>query len=486
MSATYFADNYANYYDATEKTWSPFHLWPAQIHALNFIHAHPLTVILKARQLGLSWLALAYILWLMLFKPVASISIFSRRQEEADYLLGMERLKGMFYRLPIWMQFKVLVDNNRHWQLSNGSVARAFPTSAGDAYTTTFALADEFDLVEDQGSLIRAVKPTIDGGGKMLLLSKSDKSNPESEFKRIYRAAKRGEGPWRCLFLPWNVRPSRTPEWYQEQVQDSMIRTGALDDVYESYPANDAQALSPRSQDKRIPAPWLLRCWVDMPVLTKHHGPALTQLEIYREPVEGLSYRVGVDPAEGNPTSDDSSISVVEQLSGEEVASLAGKYEPDVTAAYAATLSLYYNHAPVLVERNNHGGTVILTLQRDYPDVMLLCYPGDQKPGWVTVHPSKVKLYDDATVTFRERGAILHNFTTYTQLTSIEGATLRAPRNQHDDRAISFVLALQACGLGGLDYEPSALGVGDYEDDLEHNYYGNSTAVGLPSPYGYR
>jgi hypothetical protein len=33
---------------------------------------------------------------------------------------------------------------------------------------------------------------------------------------------------------------------------------------------------------------------------------------------------------------------------------------------------------------------------------------------------------------------------TFSQLASIEGATLRAPEGEHDDRAVAFVLGLQA------------------------------------------
>ena len=42
----------------------------------------------------------------------------------------------------------------------------------------------------DLNRLLRRVKPSIDAGGRIMLVSRSDKANPESEFKRIYRAAK--------------------------------------------------------------------------------------------------------------------------------------------------------------------------------------------------------------------------------------------------------------------------------------------------------
>ena len=42
-------------------------------------------------------------------------------------------------------------------------------------------------------ALLAAVKPTIDAGGRLILLSTADKSKPQSAFKRIYGAGKRGE-----------------------------------------------------------------------------------------------------------------------------------------------------------------------------------------------------------------------------------------------------------------------------------------------------
>lgn len=59
-------------------------------------------VVLKARQLGISWLSLAYALWLMLFRLPATVLLFSLWEAEAKELLW--RLHGMYDRLPSWMQ----------------------------------------------------------------------------------------------------------------------------------------------------------------------------------------------------------------------------------------------------------------------------------------------------------------------------------------------------------------------------------------------
>jgi hypothetical protein len=445
-SAAYFITHYCHIYDATLGDWIPFALWPEQRRTLDVVINNLLVVILKARQLGLTWLVLAYALWLTLFRPAATVLLFSRRDDEAMYLLGDERLGGMARRLPEWMRPRATEDSRHVWALANGSVVRAFPTGVGDSYTATLAIVDEADLVPDLGRLMRAVKPTVDGGGRMILLSRANKSEPESEFKNIYRAAKRGENGWAPVFLSWHARPGRDAAWYDAQRRDILSRTGALDDLHEQYPASDAEALAPATLDKRIAPQWLLQCYEERAPLAHVEGaPAIPGLEIYARPQPSRRYVMGVDPAEGNPTSDPSALTVLDALSGEEVAALAGRIEPAIIAAHADRIGRWYNRAACMVERNNHGHSVLLWL-RDHSSLPRLV-GWDGKEGWLSTSRGKTLLYDAAADAFRDREVVLHSFATFTQLSSIEGATLKAPEGQHDDRADSCALCLGALSL---------------------------------------
>lgn len=462
-SYIYFIHNYCRIYDSVLADWIPFRLWDGQKEALNVIHENQLTIILKARQLGISWLTLGYGLWTLLFRPIASVSVFSRRETEAIYMISNERLRGMYQRLPEWMKsgHYPKIDSGKEWILSNGSAIRAFPTSAGDSYVSTLAIIDEADLAPDLNYLMGAVKPTIDNGGKLVLLSRSNKAEPNSEFKRIYRAAKAGENDWRPVFLPWSAHPSRTPEWYQRQKKEILSRTGSLDDLYEQYPETDAEALSSRTQDKRISPMWLVNCYEERKPIRAKGSPSIPGLEIYAAPVRGKRYVLGADPAEGNPNSDDSSLTVIGIDDGAEVASLAGKYEPSVFAFQIAQVSAYYNHAPAMVERNNHGHSVIQWLEEHGRRTRLLLghdaetHKNDRKSrkkrkslkaGWLSSKLGKTILYTSCAEFFREKSEegkkVLFNFQTYTQLASIEAATLSAPKGDHDDRADSFALAV--------------------------------------------
>ena len=118
---------------------------------------------------------------------------------------------------------------------------------------------------------------------------------------------------------------------------------------------------------------------------------------------------------------------------------LAGKFEPEVFAAHIDTVGMWFNRATVMVERNNHGHAVLLWLEEHSKLRRLDGH--DEKTGWLSSKLGKTLLYNEMADCFRDKSTTLHSFDTYTQLASIEGATLRAPEGDHDDRADSYALA---------------------------------------------
>lgn len=444
-SCAYFIYNYVYIYDAVEGDWIPFHLWPKQLDALDTILNNRLVAILKARQLGMTWLVLSVILWKMLYRPAFTALIFSRRETEAIYLLGDQRLRGIYRRLPKWMKVRqVVTDASHEWILSNGSVAYGFPTTAGDSYTASMAFVDECDLVPDLNRLMGAVKPTIDAGGGMVLLSRANKETPDSTFKKIYRGATVNENDWEPIFLPWWSHPKRNQGWYQAQKRDVLARTGVLDDLYQQYPATDEEALMPPTANRRIPFQWLLQCCDIIPPLEKA-GPSSVppaMLKVYLEPSFLQDYVIGIDPAEGNPTSDDSVATVFNVRTLEQCAVLAGKIEPDVLTSYCIALSHWYNDAKLLPERNNHGHVVLQILNDDAKVRGNVIKGLDGKGGWMSSSRGKAMMYDYLVEEIRNANVTIHDSDTKVQLQSIEGSTLNAPEGKHDDYAMAAGLAV--------------------------------------------
>lgn len=237
----YFIDTYCKIYDSVSKRWINFDLWDFQREYLRLIHENQFFITLKPRQIGATWMALCYELWTMLFHPIAECLNFSMREDEAIELISEKRLRGIYNRLPFWMHAKFIdIDAKKNWKLSNESSARAFATGTGDSYTATFALVDEADLIDDlAGMLEDRIMPTVEAGGKLVMISRVNKMTTESAFKTIYKEARAGNNSWASLFIPWYAHPLRTPEWYAEKVRNATH----IDRIHGQYPATEEEAL---------------------------------------------------------------------------------------------------------------------------------------------------------------------------------------------------------------------------------------------------
>jgi hypothetical protein len=443
--AGYFATRYVWIFNATEHRWLPFALWPAQAQVMDRLQTERLLVVLKARQLGLTWLCLAYALWMAIFQAPATVLLFSLREAEAMDLLA--RLEEMYAQLPRWLQARTVRRSAATvWELSNGSRALAFSTRGGRSYTGSLALVDEADYVPDLATFLNAVKPTVDAGGKLVLVSTSDKRRPLSPFKNLYRAAQAGTGDYRAAFLPWHAHPGRTRDWYTRTKAEMYAQRGTHDDFYAEYPTTPQEALAPEQLDRRLPYTRLQPVTEFLPAQDAAGLPVLPGLAVYALPQPGRRYVIGADPAEGNPHSDDSAACVLDAEEWAEAATLAAKLEPGAFAQALATLAAVYNQADVLVERNNHGHTVIRLLHEAGTVQVLAGYDG--RPGWLSNVKGKPLLYDALAEAVRAGVCRIRAAETAAQLASIEASTLRAPSGLPDDRADAFALAVAALVYG--------------------------------------
>ena len=127
----YFVARYVWIYNATTTEWLPFALWPAQQMVLREMARALKLLVLKTRQLGLSWLVLAYCLRAALSGRRHHPALLPAGNE-AKELLG--RVKEMYPRLPEWMRARaVLKSNESQLVLSTGSRFPPFRRRAGEA-----------------------------------------------------------------------------------------------------------------------------------------------------------------------------------------------------------------------------------------------------------------------------------------------------------------------------------------------------------------
>lgn len=201
---------------------------------------------------------------------------------------------------------------------------------------------------------------------------------------------------------------------------------GTNDDFYAEYPGTPEEALAAEQldrRDRRLPLDWLKRCLDTGRAPLREPGPAVPGLTLREAPVAGRRYMIGVDPAEGNPNSDESAASVLDGEMWGQAAVLAGKIEPPVFAQYIDAVGIWYNDAEVLPERNNHGHLLIREIERLGRLPILPGY--DEKPGWLSNIKGKPLMYGLLADAVRGGVCVVRNS---------EASTLRAPEGLHDDR----------------------------------------------------
>ncbi len=241
----------------------PFDLWDAQKKVLVAFENNPLCIVLKARQLGISWLACAYALWLCVFHPQKTVLIFSKGEDEAAELV--RRIDGMYRRIADKTGLPTLVvGNTREIMFSNGSRVKSQPATkhAGSSFTASLVIADEFAKMQWADELYTSMKPTIDGGGKLIIISTA--VGARGLFYNLWQKAEQGTNRFKAIFLDWRARPDRDEAWYARVASEAV--SSSL--MAQEYPAHAEEAFSATDVEKFMPSMlWWDACGIDMPPL---------------------------------------------------------------------------------------------------------------------------------------------------------------------------------------------------------------------------
>lgn len=237
----YFVETYVHIENkAADELIVPFKLWDGQKTTLESIRRHRLNCILKARQLGITWLALAYAVWVML-NPGKTVIALSQTETYAKELV--RRVAVILRYMPelvrehewdgkTWESTALSVSILHENGLTSMFQAFASTPGAGRSLTANLIILDEWGFQEHAELIWASVMPTINnptGTGQVIGLSTMKRG---SFFEKIWNENK----AFNKLFLPWNTDPSRTAEWYEE------TRESIGDDIYAEYPATPEEA----------------------------------------------------------------------------------------------------------------------------------------------------------------------------------------------------------------------------------------------------
>lgn len=420
----------------------PFTLWPAQINVLWALMLTRLVIILKARQLGMSWLCCWYAMWLCVSQPGKTVLLFSKGQAEADELL--RRIKVLYERLPDWLQHALparIKDNTEEQAWANGSRVRSLPASPGSgrSFTASLVVLDEAAFLVFADQLYTALKPTIDAGGQLIVLSTAN--GVGNLFHQLWTRASAAQNKFRAIFLAWWTRPGRDATWYAAQLAEytdpKMVK--------QEYPATAQEAFLVSGR-ARFASEWIVaqgeHLQAPLATIPLPQLAAIPGLALYALPRANQRVVIGADVSEGLEHGDYSAATLIDAETWDELGHLHGHWEPDEFARHLNVLTRAYN-ADLAIERNNHGYAVLATLKTlETPGVWI---GDDGRAGWLTTAQSKPLAIDGLAVALRDNlvhirtQATLNELQIYRRLAN--GGT-SAPPGYHDDRVMTLAIAI--------------------------------------------
>lgn len=353
-----------------------------------------LSLELKARQIGITWLAGLYALWFALFRPGTRVLILSVNEEEAKKVIA--RIWGMYRSLPHYLSGHVAVtkparggDPSQEIEFTDRegrkSTILALPATekAGHGETGALVILDEFSRQDFARSIWKGVFPVIDGGGRIVAISTangvSNQLTGEGNFFHYLWVNASSMGIAQ-RFLPWSLHPGRDEEWYATSAaalppadraeqypmspEDAFINTGEC-----WFDLDKLNAYQDRWREGKHKLLYRLRFEEEAPVpgeapRAKKVKTAAGEWRVYAEPKPGRRYAIGADVASGKGY-DFSSAHVIDLSTQEWVAEYHARVGEDVYAKDLYYAGRWFNDALIGVENQGGHGTAVIISLRD-------------------------------------------------------------------------------------------------------------------------
>jgi hypothetical protein len=169
------------------------------------------------------------------------------------------------------------------------------------------------------------------------------------------------------------------------------------------------------------------------------------ELEIWLPSLPGKQYLVAVDPAGGGSDGDYSAVEVLEMATGLQCAEFAGHLGGLELAQFVTAIAAEYNHAWVVVERNNHGHGVLALLESVCHCARV--YRQSGQPGWLTTSISRPAVIGRLNCGLIEQPDYFMSRRLLSECRSFirqPDGTTGARAGTHDDRVMAMAIGLAA------------------------------------------
>src|SRR5690348_2122851 len=273
---------------------------------------------------------------------------------------------------------------------------------------------------------------------------------------------------WEHWFTPISENRSNLRPGYYEELTATWPRIlvrrfveGERIDVFVGLPRFDLDALDIMKREHAKEPEF--RGWLhDSPYNVLHIKPEANPkgwVRMWEYPKGGHEYVIGADVAEGLEGRDYSSAHVLDRADLHIVATWHGHIEPEKFGQELAKLGRTYNTALVGVESNNHGLTTLVALKNAgyqriyYQSSIDTRTRKTERIGWKTDIKTKPFMIDELSDYLSSGGQVIDADTIQELMTygiDEQGKT-EAQEGCHDDRIVSFAIAIQMNKHSGLE-----------------------------------
>ena len=331
-----------------------FALYPFQEKVLHLFRDNQYIVTLKSRQLGISTLAAAHSLWLMLFHKDKNVLALATTQATARNLVS--KTMFMYDQLPKWLRLNAVEKNKLSLRLKNGSkiTAKSSNADAARSEAVSLLLIDEAAFIDNIEETFTAAQQTLATGGQCMALSTPNGIG--NWFHMTWEKAESGENSFLPIRLPWTVHPERDQEWRDQQDQD----------------------LGPRMAGQECDCDFLASGdTVFEPDDMSYYEQTYQKDPLERRGVDGnlwiwegvdyrKSYMIVADVARGDAT-DYSAFHIFDIEQCTQVGEYKGKLSPKDFGNMLVGIASEYNEALLVIENANIGWATIETvMEREY------------------------------------------------------------------------------------------------------------------------
>ena len=367
-SPIHFINNYAQIQDPVQGR-IPFLLFVFQVITLKMFLRHRFNIVLKPRQMGLSWLVAAFALWLATFRPHQNIVVISIKEDTAKRFL--DKIKYIYRYLPCWLKAKIDHENFSTLIFSNQSRISSVPTSeeAGRSEGISLLIVDEAAFVRWIDKIWAAAFPTLSTGGMGVLISTANGLG--NFFANKWRDAIERASDFNPIQLHWRMHPHRDDQWYRVQRRELGPALTAqevdCDFLNSGRPVFDTAILVDWANTLKHRAP--LEVLYSNDAKDGLHDKRAEGLYVFAKPKPEKAYVIGADCSSGDG-GDYHALQVLDWDTGEQVAEMRVQCKPDQWANYLVAVGKLYNWAHLAVERNGVGlATVQKLIDKRYPNI---------------------------------------------------------------------------------------------------------------------